>query len=92
MKNYEKSSKNIQEGFEKEEEPFEQEYIRTFPKKHSSSLPRARLGVKIPNSMDYMNTIDTISVGIPHSDIHNAEWTTNLTAPLFGRKKKKEED
>jgi len=91
MPNYGQTSKDIQEEYEKEEEPFEQEYIKTFPKKHSSSLPRARLGVKIPNSMDYMNTVDTIRVGIPRSNIYNKEWTTNLETPLFGRRKKRED-
>jgi hypothetical protein len=88
MPNYGQTSKDIQDEYEKEEEPFEQEFVRTFPKKHSSSLPRARLGVKIPNSMDFMNSVDSIRVGIPHSNIYNKEWTTNLEAPLFGRKRR----
>ncbi len=87
MPNYGHTSKDIQEEYEKEEEPFEQEYIRTFPKKHSSSLPRARLGVKIPDSMSYMNSIDSLSVKIPHSDIYNKEWR-NFETPLFGKKRK----
>lgn len=89
MTNYGQTSKDIQEEYEREEEPFEQEFVKTFPKKHSSSLPRARLGVKIPNSMDYMGGLDSIRMTIPKSDIFNKEWR-NFNTRLF-RKKKKED-
>lgn len=89
MTDYNKTSKELEEEFEKEEEPTEKEYIKTFPKKFSSSLPRARLGVKIPDSMSYMNSIDSLSVKIPHSDIYNKEWK-NFETPLFGKKRKRE--
>jgi hypothetical protein len=89
MTNYGQTSKELEEEYEKEEEPFEQEYIRTFPKKHSSSLPRARLCVKIPNSMDYMGGFDSIRMTIPKSDIFNKEWR-NFNTRLFGKKKRED--
>ena len=45
--------------------------------------------MKIPDSMSYMNSIDSLSVKIPHSDIYNKEWK-NFETPLFGKKRKRE--
>jgi hypothetical protein len=88
MTNYGQTSKELEEEFEREEEPVEQEYIKTFPKKFSSSLPRARLGVKVPDSMSYMNRIDSLKIDIPHSDIYNKEWRSFNTSLLVGKKRK----
>lgn len=85
MADYGKTSKELEEEFEKEEEPIEQEYIKTFPKKFSSSLPHARLGVKVPDSMNY--SIGSLKVKIPPSDIYNKEWQ-NFDSRLLGKKRK----
>lgn len=85
MTNYGQTSKELEEEYEKEEEPIEQEYVRTFPKSHSSLLPHMRLGVKIPSSMDY--NINSLKVKIPHSDVYNTEWR-NFNTNLLGKKRK----
>lgn len=87
MTDYGKTSKELEEEYEREEEPIEREFVRTFPQKHSSSLPRARLGVKVPDSMYYMNRINSLKIKIPHSDIYNKEWE-NFNTGVFGKKKK----
>jgi len=86
MTNYGQTAKELEEEFEREEEPIEQEYIRTFPKSHSSLLPHMKLGVKLPSSMDCCN-IDSLRVKIPHSDIYNKEWR-NFDTRLLGKKRK----
>jgi hypothetical protein len=88
MTNYGQTSKELEEEFEREEEPIEQEYIRTFPKKHSSLIPRVRTDVKLPNTMDYMGRFDSLRVTIPYSDVYNKEWR-NFDTRLFGKKKKR---
>lgn len=88
MTNYGQTSKELEEEFEREEEPIEQEYIRTFPKKHSSLIPRVRTDVKLPNTMDYMGRFDSLKVNIPHSDIYNKEWRNFNTSLLVGKKRK----
>ena len=85
MSDYGKTSKELEEEFEREEEPIEREYVRTFPKSHSSLLPHMRLGVKLPSSMDY--NINSLKVKIPHSDIYNKEWQ-NFDSRLLGKKRK----
>ena len=87
MTNYGQTSKELEEEYEKEEEPTEKEYIKTFPKKFSSSLPRVRLSMKVPDSMEYMGGWDSIRMTVPKSDIYNKEWQ-NFETPLFGKKKK----
>lgn len=69
MTNYGQTSKELEEEFEKEEEPIEQEYIRTFPKKHSSLIPRVRTNVKIPNTNSNLNVI--LGVKLPRTDMHD---------------------
>jgi len=86
MTNYGQTSKELEEEYEKEEEPIEQEYVRTFPKRHSSLLPHMRLDVKLPSSMGCCD-INSLKVKIPHSDIYNKEWR-NLDTRLFGKKRK----
>ena len=85
MTTYGQTSKEIHDEYEKEEEPIEEEYIRTFPKKFSSSLPRVRLGVDLPNSMN--NNMDALRIKIPHSDIYNKGWK-NFDSRLLGRRKR----
>lgn len=85
MVDYGKTSKELEEEYEKEEEPIEKEYVRTFPKSHSSLLPHMRLGVKLPSSMDH--NINSLKVKIPKSDIYNVEWR-NFNTNLLGKKRK----
>jgi hypothetical protein len=85
MANYGKTSKELEEEYENEEEPIEKEYIRTFPKSHSSILPHLRLDVKLPNTNGC--NIGSLKVKIPKSDIYNMEWR-NFNTNLFGKKKK----
>lgn len=87
MTNYGQTSKELEEEYEREEEPIEQDYIRTFPKKHSSLIPRVRTGVKLPNTMEYIGRFDSLKVNIPHSDIYNKDWQ-KFETPLFGKKRK----
>jgi hypothetical protein len=87
MTHYGQTSKEVQEEYEKEEEPIEEGYMKTFPKRHSSILPHVKLGVTIPSSMGYMNTMDSIRMRIPHSSIHNKDWE-KFESPLFLRKKR----
>jgi hypothetical protein len=86
MTNYGQTSKELEEEYEKEEEPTEKEYIKTFPKKFSSSLPRVRLSMKVPDSMEYMGGWDSIRMTVPKSDIFNKEWR-NFDTRLFKKKK-----
>lgn len=86
MTDYGKTSKELEEEYEKEEEPTEKEYIKTFPKKFSSSLPRVRLSMKVPDSMEYMGGWDSIRMTVPKSDIFNKEWR-NFDTRLFKKKK-----
>jgi len=86
MSHYGQSSKEIQEEFEKEEEPIEEQYMRTFPKRHSSILPHVKLGVSIPSSMGGMD-MDSLRIKIPHSDVYNKEWRS-FGSSLFGKKRK----
>lgn len=85
MSEYGKTSKELEEEFEKEEEPIEREYIRTFPKKHNSLLPHLRLDVKLPSTEG--NNINSLKFKIPKSDIYNMEWR-NFNTNLLGKKRK----
>ena len=86
MTNYGQTSKELEEEYEKEEEPTEKEYIKTFPKKFSSSLPRVRLSMKVPDSMEYMGGWDSIRMTVPKSDIFNKDWR-NFDTRLFKKRK-----
>jgi hypothetical protein len=86
MTNYGQTSKEIQEEFEKEEEPIEDQYMRTFPKRHSSILPHVKLGVDLPSSMGATN-MNSLRIKIPHSNVYNDEWR-NFGSSLFGKKKR----
>lgn len=86
MPTYGQTSKELEEEFEKEEEPIERKYVKMFPKSHSSLLPRARLDVGLPNSMNYMGGLDSIRMTIPKSDIYNKEWR-NFDTRLFKKRK-----
>ena len=85
MPDYGKTSKELEEEYEREEEPIEKEYVRTFPNSHSSLLPHMRLDVKLPSSVGY--DMNSLKVKIPKSDIYNMEWR-NFNTNLLGKKRK----
>jgi hypothetical protein len=69
MPNYGQTSKEIEEEFEKEEDIVERKYVKTFPRAHSSDIPRARLDVDIPDSTP--RTMNILGVKLPHSNAYD---------------------
>jgi hypothetical protein len=68
MTNYGQTSKELEEEYEREEEPIEKEY-KIFPKKHNSLLPNERFGVKLPNTNSNLNVM--LGVKLPRTDMHD---------------------